>query len=650
MTIAQLPGAFGAPEIDDPRLYSDPSVETGVNIGVGNYADRVGDARVDGLIGRSWSAGEITYSDPNSPSDYGPNYPVPILSVSRLSTDQLRAVQYALDQESHVAGGPRSGWFSVEAFTTTNFTYRPGAVGDAVLRFANSSEPDTSWSFMPSPGDVRGGDSFFGGTGQFPVQGTSDYHTVLLAAGHSLGLKFAHEADGWGPVSSAYDSLETTVMSFRSYVGAVIGEYTNELFGMPQTFMMGDIRALQQMYGADFSTNSTATTYSWNPATGDTLVNGELSLDPGANRIFMTIWDGGGYDTYDLSNYDSDLQIDLTPGGSSKFLDLQIAALGDGNYAKGNVYNALQYQGDARSLIEAAIGGSGDDVILGNAAQNALEGRGGNDELWGGANNDWLDGGSGNDMLDGGTGGDDLNGGSGNDHLDGGSGDDVMMGRAGNDRYEVDSLSDFLLEFANEGVDTVESLVVHTLGENFENLVLIGSVATGGTGNGVANQINGSEFANTLRGLGGADRLYGAGGDDFLRGGDGSDRLSGGAGSDILMAGRGADVFDFDVAIHSDPDGNDIVRAADGGLAFDGAGRAAGDRIDLSGIDANIHRSGNQAFVFDSLSTGGLWFLEQGSNTVIRGTIQDGQGFEFELVIEDGSVRASAYTAADFIL
>lgn len=649
MTIDQSPDPFGLAD-SSARSTSGPSVETGVNVGVLTYADRVGDSRVDGLIGRSWNTNDVTYSDPNSPSDYGPFYPVPILSVSRLSADQLRAVQYALDQDAPVAGGPRSGWFSVEAFTTTNFTYRPGAVGDAVLRFANSSDPGTAYSFMPSPGDVRGGDAFFGGSGRFPVQGTSDYHAVLMMAGHTLGLKYAHDTDGWGAVSPAWDSLETTVMSFRSYVGAAMGDYSNELFGMPQTFMMGDIRALQQMYGADFSTNATATTYTWSRNTGEAYVNGELSLDPGANRIFMTIWDGGGYDTYDLSNYATDLQIDLTPGGSSKFSDAQTAALGDGHFARGNVYNALQYQGDARSLIESAIGGAGDDVILGNAAQNALEGRGGNDELYGGANNDWLDGGSGDDLLDGGTGADDLDGGSGNDRLDGGSGDDVMMGRTGNDRYEVDSLSDFVSEFANEGVDTVESTVVHTLGANFENLVLIGSFATGGTGNALANQINGSDFGNTLRGMAGNDRLYAAGGSDFLRGGDGDDRLSGGYGADVLMGGRGADVFDFDRASESDPDGNDILRAADGGTAFDGAGAAAGDRIDLSGIDARADLAGNQAFVFNSRGAGGIWIVEDGANTVIRGRVDASPGFQFELVIEDGAVRAAGYGAADFLL
>ena len=45
-----------------------------------------------------------------------------------------------------------------------------------------------------------------------------------------------------------------------------------------------------------------------------------------------------------------------------------------------------------------------------------------------------------------------------------------------NDTYEIDSLSDFVGEFANAGVDTVLSTVVHTLGDNFENLTLIGAL------------------------------------------------------------------------------------------------------------------------------------------------------------------------------
>jgi serralysin len=55
--------------------------------------------------------------------------------------------------------------------------------------------------------------------------------------------------------------------------------------------------------------------------------------------------------------------------------------LGDGNYARGNVANALLYNGDPRSLIENAIGGTGNDVLIGNQAANRLTGGGGADSF-----------------------------------------------------------------------------------------------------------------------------------------------------------------------------------------------------------------------------------------------------------------------------
>ena len=35
---------------------------------------------------------------------------------------------------------------------------------------------------------------------------------------------------------------------------------------------------------------------------------------PGANRVFMTVWDGGGTDTYDFSSYATGVTADLRPG------------------------------------------------------------------------------------------------------------------------------------------------------------------------------------------------------------------------------------------------------------------------------------------------------------------------------------------------
>jgi Ca2+-binding RTX toxin-like protein len=63
------------------------------------------------------------------------------------------------------------------------------------------------------------------------------------------------------------------------------------------------------------------------------------------------------------------------------------------------VFNALQYQGDSRSLIENAVGGSGHDVIKGNAIANRLRGSAGNDILSGLNGNDVLAGGIGADSF-----------------------------------------------------------------------------------------------------------------------------------------------------------------------------------------------------------------------------------------------------------
>ena len=54
-------------------------------------------------------------------------------------------------------------------------------------------------------------------------------------------------------------------------------------------------------------------------------------------------------------------------------------------------------------VVENATGGSGNDVLLGNAAANVLTGNDGNDSLIGRDGDDTLLGGVGNDLLDGGN-------------------------------------------------------------------------------------------------------------------------------------------------------------------------------------------------------------------------------------------------------
>ncbi len=93
--------------------------------------------------------------------------------------------------------------------------------------------------------------------------------------------------------------------------------------------------------------------------TGEKFINGVGQGAPGGNKVFETIWDGGGRDTIDLSNYASKLTIDLAPGGWINFGNSQVANLGAGQTAPGNVAMSLLFEGDQRSLIENAIGGSG---------------------------------------------------------------------------------------------------------------------------------------------------------------------------------------------------------------------------------------------------------------------------------------------------
>src|SRR4029450_4374896 len=109
--------------------------------------------------------------------------------------------------------------------------------------------------------------------------------------------------------------------------------------------MISDIAALQRLYGADFSYNSGNSTYTWSPSTGAFFINGVLQWTPGANRAFMTPWDGGGTDPYDLSNYGTITTIDLRPGEWSETSLLQLANLGDGNMHRGIGVSALLSHG-----------------------------------------------------------------------------------------------------------------------------------------------------------------------------------------------------------------------------------------------------------------------------------------------------------------
>ncbi|MFN3259855.1 MAG: M10 family metallopeptidase [Pikeienuella sp.] len=391
-----------------------------------------------GLVsGLKWSGATLAYAFPESAAAYagGDVHEYGAGEAANgfrpLNDAQVEAARAAFAQFAAVSG--------LRFFEATG-----AEAANAPIRLAQSAAPLTAWAYLPATGE--GGDAWFGTAAGFfeaPRQGDYAWHTFLHEIGHALGLKHGHETQGPGALPADRDSMEYSVMTYRAYLGdAVEGGYANERYGFAQTLMQADISAIQQLYGANYAHNAGDNVYRWSPDTGEMFIDGAGQGAPGGNRIFMTIWDGGGEDWFDLSNYGGGVSLDLSPGGASVFEDGQRAWLNrleggaEAIFASGNVYLADLFDGDERALIEHARGGAGDDTVFGNVAANRLIGGAGDDLLRGAAGADTLRGQDGEDRLEGGDGRDRVAGGGGADHLFGGVGPDILRGGGGDDTLE----------------------------------------------------------------------------------------------------------------------------------------------------------------------------------------------------------------------
>lgn len=302
-----------------------------------------------------------------------------LTTFSLLTAPQIDAVNLALTLWSEVSN------IELQAINPDGYT------DDATILFSNYTATSPGGAFAIGPvnqGDRRGeskeGDVWLNLNHVFkevaPVQGTYSYWVLIHEIGHALGLSHPgpYNADNSAityenSAKFIQDSSQYTVMSY--FAGSKTGQFPGKEndSNTPQLF---DILAMQNKYGPNMQTRSDDTIYGFESNAG-AIYHFGLNSSPQ-----FSIWDGGGIDTLNASEFSEQQIINLNPNTFSNI--------------GGQIYNisiALNVS------IENAVGGSGDDFLYGNALENMIQAGAGDDSIEGSYGDDDIDGGKGIDYA-----------------------------------------------------------------------------------------------------------------------------------------------------------------------------------------------------------------------------------------------------------
>ena len=412
----------------------------------------------------------------------------------------------------------------------------------------------SSWSTNADSGMVPGGYGLI---------------TMIHEIGHSLGLSHpgTYNAGSGGTITYAnsavfaQDNREYTVMSYfggylTGYGWQQDGTYISYLY--PQTPMVYDIAAIQAKYGADTITRLGNTTYGFNctlaPSDPEKII---YDFNLNHNPIFA-IWDAGGSDTLDCSGYSGTQLINLTPGSYSSV---------DGMTQ--NVAIAFN------CTIENAIGGAGNDFLIGTSATVNLNGGNGSDIYL-------------------------INSASDHTHAT-----IVDTGISGSDEVRFSSITanETLTLFA--GDSGIESVVVGTGTAN-------AAVTTATT----ALNVNASAVMNGLliRGNAGPNIIKGTAYNDILIGGGGNDTLTGGSGSDKFYFNTTPNAITNKVTITDFQHGIDFLDFSKG--VFSKITSAVGGILNANefwyGTGVSSGHTANDRIIYNT-ATGNLYYDADGS-------------------------------------
>lgn len=369
------------------------------------------------------------------------------------------------------------------------------------------------------------------------------------------------------PLGGVLPPVTTTVTQVENLTGGALNDV---LSGDSSRNVLMGMAGSDQLFGAagDDELHGGAGNDLLNGGDGFDIAGYSLERGPVTVNLSLTAPQNTGTAT------GSDTLTSIEGVYGSAFDDLLIGNAGT-NLLVGNMGND-NLAGGAGS--DTLAGGNGNDVLHGDEGDDVLQGDEGNDTLIGGTGNDELIGGTGADAVDyrsstsgvtarldvgtasdgfggldtlaeiediwgsgfndvmvgnqignwlfGGTGSDVILGLDGNDVISGGTGAaNEIHGGAGDDTYIVETAGDTIIEYAGEGVDTVETALGQlSIAVNIENLFYTGSQNFVGIGNSGNNVIGGGAGSDVLLGLAGNDILIGGSGiPNELHGGQGDD-------------------------------------------------------------------------------------------------------------------------------
>lgn len=411
------------------------------------------------------------------------------------------------------------------------------------LRVTGTSNSDT-FSLTSSGLEVNTARVFLVGLAKLTLAGVLGDDTYQFDADAPLGT-VALEESGRG--------LDT--IDFSSTSGGValtLGASTSQIVNPNLSLKLSSTFSFENLTGGagndQLTGNAQANVLIGNM--GDDRLNGGSSSD--------TLIGGLGNDSYIFSTpatFETDSVVELENEGVDlmSFASMAVpVTLNLGTTAIQAVHDRRSLRLSSANAIENAMGGAGNDSLIGNGLENRL---------------------SGND---------------GNDRIDGGAGNDTLLGGNGDDSYI------FGEAIAPEADSVTESLTGGKDSLDFSSLSVAVNLDLSKTSAWPVHlnrtlKLNSSAVIEDAAGGSGADTLVGNSLSNRLSGNAGDDQLRGNAGSDILVGGRDNDTYLFGAATTAEADS--VVESDNEGIdALSFASLTIPISLDLGSLAAqNVH-------------------------------------------------------------